>query len=122
MNELSVIYSISWISLFVIASWCVLYRHWEGKLFILSLVFVFVSLFSGVWLFSRTYFDAEEIPAIIMNEIVTARSGPGINQTEVFVVHEGTKVYVKRKENEWVLIRLHSGLGGWVVGSQIESI
>ena len=122
MNELSVIYSISWIALFVIASWCVLYRHWEGKLFILSLVFVFVSLFSGVWLFSRTYFDAEEIPAIIMNEIVTARSGPGINQTEVFVVHEGTKVYVKRKENEWVLIRLHSGLGGWVLGSQIESI
>tara|TARA_B100000902_G_scaffold61635_1_gene68692 strand:- start:1202 stop:1945 length:744 start_codon:yes stop_codon:yes gene_type:complete len=122
MNELSVIYSISWVFLFVVAGWCVWYRHWKGKLFILSLVFVFVSLFSGIWLFSRTYFDAEEIPAIIMNEIVTARSGPGINQTEVFVVHEGTKVYVKRKENEWVLIRLHSGLGGWVLGSQIESI
>jgi tetratricopeptide (TPR) repeat protein len=122
MNELSVVYSIGWVCLFFIAGWCVYYRDWKGKLFILSLVFLFISSFSGVWLFSRIYFDAGESPAIVMNEIVTARSGPGINQTEVFVVHEGTKVFVKRKENEWVLIRLHSGLGGWVLESQIESI
>ncbi|MEE3234097.1 MAG: tetratricopeptide repeat protein [Candidatus Latescibacterota bacterium] len=122
MNELSLVFSFSWVCLFVIAGWCLWYNRWKGKSTVLLVIFVVLSLFSGGWMLLRIYFLMGEKPAIVMNDVVTARSGPGITQTEVFVVHEGTKVFVKRGENEWVLVRLHNGMGGWVLASQIESI
>ena len=60
--------------------------------------------------------------AIALAEVVTARSGPDIDQTEVFIMHEGTKVRVVRSEGDWSLVRLENGLGGWVRVDQIEPI
>lgn len=122
MNELSLIFSICWICLFVIAGWCLCYHRWSGKSAVILAFFIFLSFSFGGWVLLRTYFLMGEKPAIVMNDVVTARSGPGITQTEVFIVHEGTKVFVKRRENEWILVRLHNGMGGWVLASQIESI
>ena len=122
MNELSLIFSICWICLFVIAGWFLCYHRWSGKSTVILVFFIFLSFSFGGWVLLRIYSLMGETPAIVMNDVVTARSGPGITQTEVFIVHEGTKVFVKRRENEWILVRLHNGMGGWVLASQIESI
>ena len=122
MNELSLIFSICWICLFVTAGWCLFYHRWNGKSTVFLGFFIFLSFSFGGWALLRTYSLMGETPAIVMNDVVTARSGPGITQTEVFIVHEGTKVFVKRRENEWILVRLHNGMGGWVLSAQIKVI
>ena len=60
--------------------------------------------------------------AIVLVRSVTARSGPDTGQTEVFSMHEGTKVSVVRSEGKWVLVGLQNGLGGWVLAEQVEII
>ena len=76
----------------------------------------------GGWLSFRVYHQASEVSAIALAEVVTARSGPDVNQTEVFIMHEGTKVRVVRREDDWILVRLQNGLGGWVRADQVEPI
>lgn len=67
--------------------------------------------------------DQRNAPAaIILDAEVTGRSGPGNDFLQVFVLHEGTKVFVERVEEGWFLIRLGNGVGGWVAKSALEKI
>ena len=60
--------------------------------------------------------------AIAMADAVDARSGPGAEHTKIFTIHEGTKVIVERGEEDWALVRLRSGIGGWIERKGIEEI
>jgi tetratricopeptide (TPR) repeat protein len=55
-----------------------------------------------------------EEKAIVLNDEAFGRSGPGDDFLQVFVLHEGTKVFVERTEGNWFLVRLSNGVGGWV--------
>ena len=63
---------------------------------------------------SRVYLQTQQVEAIIIAEQTRAHSGPDADQTEVFTVHEGTKVRVVRQEGRWFLVRLANGIGGWL--------
>ena len=60
--------------------------------------------------------------AIVMVDALDARSGPGEEYTKIFTVHEGTKVTVERRDGDWTLVRLRSGIGGWIERKGIEEI
>ena len=45
-----------------------------------------------------------------------------LEETAVFVIHEGTRVRVDRSEGTWLLIRLSSGLGGWILAENATVI
>ena len=62
------------------------------------------------------------IEAVIVSDVVEGRSGPGEDFLLVFTLHEGTKAAVERVEAGWVLVRLSTGLGGWVPSTTIEAI
>ncbi|MCD6329288.1 MAG: tetratricopeptide repeat protein [Candidatus Cloacimonetes bacterium] len=53
--------------------------------------------------------------AVILGETVIAYSGPSEDFAQVFTIHEGLKVSIERFDNDWVLIKLPSGNGGWVL-------
>jgi hypothetical protein len=56
--------------------------------------------------------------AIIVDPQVSGKSSPDNSGTDLFVLHEGTKVSVGEKVGEWYEIRLSDGNKGWVpVGS-----
>ena len=122
LSELSLLFALGWMGLFALASW----RLWTGhatSLLIAGLVLCGGgAAVGGGWLATRAYQQAHDVSAIAMAEVVTAYSGPDSAQTEVFVMHEGTKVRVVRREGEWALVRLLNGLGGWVQAEQIEEI
>ena len=75
-----------------------------------------------VYLGARVYQVEADATAVITVEQAIARSGPDFEQTVNFIVHEGTTVYVERHEGEWSLIRLPSGLGGWISSADITQI
>jgi len=60
--------------------------------------------------------------AVILDETVIAYSGPSEDFAQVFTIHEGLKVLIERFDNDWVLIKLPSGNGGWVVASALGII
>ncbi|MFV0472161.1 MAG: tetratricopeptide repeat protein [Paludibacteraceae bacterium] len=60
--------------------------------------------------------------AIIMNGAVTAKSSPDKSGTDIFQLHEGTKVHVKATLSNWAEIELENGAIGWVEEHTIERI
>ena len=60
--------------------------------------------------------------AVILDETVIAYSGPSDDFPQVFTIHDGLKVSIERFDNDWVLIKLPSGNGGWVLTSTLGII
>lgn len=52
--------------------------------------------------------------AIISSPIVSGKSSPDKSGTDLFVLHEGTKVTVEDEAGEWTEIRLSDGNKGWI--------
>ncbi len=60
--------------------------------------------------------------AIIMAPSVTAKSTPDISGTDLFVVHEGTKVEIIDQLGTWAEIKLSDGNKGWIHFNQAEKV
>lgn len=60
--------------------------------------------------------------AIIFSPSITAKSSPDANSTDLFVIHEGTKVKVIDEVGEWSEIKISNGSVGWVNTSVFKVI
>ncbi len=61
--------------------------------------------------------------AIIIQSAVPVKSTPAAAGTDLFILHEGTKVFVTDDSmNDWREIRMSDGKVGWVETAQIEII
>ena len=105
--------------------------------FILSLLFLSLYIYSskyrrkviGFWfavsLFVLTigslvfsvrnkYLVYDSHKAIITTPMVSGKSSPDNSGTDLFVIHEGTKVTVEDELGDWLEIRLSDGNKGWI--------
>lgn len=60
--------------------------------------------------------------AIIMSSAASIKSSPDGNATELFVLHEGTKVRVGEVMEKWAEVRIADGRKGWIEIDRIERI
>jgi tetratricopeptide (TPR) repeat protein len=60
--------------------------------------------------------------AIVVSPSVTVKSSPDESGTDLFVIHDGTKVNVEDRVGEWKKVKLANGSIGWVTGETIEII
>ncbi len=60
--------------------------------------------------------------AVILTEKVDALSGPAIDYTPLFTVHEGLRVRVTTQRSGWVQILLPNGLNGWVPADRVGMV
>ena len=60
--------------------------------------------------------------AIVFAPVVSVKSSPDINSTELFVIHEGTKVWIEDSIGHWREIRLSDGNKGWLPAESVEEI
>ncbi|MDR1332603.1 MAG: tetratricopeptide repeat protein, partial [Tannerella sp.] len=60
--------------------------------------------------------------AIVFAPTVTAKSSPDNSGTDLFVLHEGTKVFIKSTVGEWNEIELEDGNVGWLRQKDLEKI
>lgn len=60
--------------------------------------------------------------AIIFDPSVAAKSSPEENSTDIFVLHEGTKVEIQDQIGEWYEIRIADGNSGWVKSKVLQKI
>ncbi len=60
--------------------------------------------------------------AVVMSGIITVKSSPDRSGTDLFELHEGTKVEVKSTLGDWVEIMIADGRMGWTEEKHIEKI
>lgn len=60
--------------------------------------------------------------AIIISPSVTVKSSPADSGTDLFILHEGTKVRITDKVGEWSEVRIEDGNTGWMQNSKMEII
>lgn len=60
--------------------------------------------------------------AIVFSPTVTVKSSPDASGTDLFILHEGTKAFIKSSLGDWKEIELENGNVGWIPGKDIEII
>ena len=65
---------------------------------------------------------SERNTAIIFSPSVTAKSSPDQGGTDLFVLHEGVKVWITDQLNDWVEIQLADGNKAWIREDDLERI
>jgi tetratricopeptide (TPR) repeat protein len=60
--------------------------------------------------------------AIVMSPTVTVRSSPADSGTQLFTLHEGTKVSLRSTLGTWMEIELADGNVGWIPAADLEVI
>ncbi len=79
-------------------------------------------LFAVVLLANKMYFVETETYAVVMTPKLSAYAGPLESSTQLFVLHEGTRLQILRDSDGWLEVRLADGKTGWVRATQVEFI
>lgn len=64
----------------------------------------------------------DDTKAIVMVKSVTAKSSPDYSSTDLFILHEGTKVEIGKQIGLWSEITIADGKQGWILSENIETI
>lgn len=84
--------------------------------FVMALVFNLAALFQRNSIVNRT-------TAIVMAPVVTVKSSPNENSTELFLIHSGSKVEILDNSMEsWMEVKLEEGKEGWIPVSSVDVI
>jgi tetratricopeptide (TPR) repeat protein len=88
-----------------------------------AVLMVVVFLVSNLFAYQQKSYISERRGAIIMSSAVSIKSTPAENGTDLFVLHEGTKVVITDSSmDDWKEIRVADGKRGWIETSKIEMI
>lgn len=86
---------------------------------LVALVAIVVSVLSAVFVKSE---NNKERPAIVFDEVVSVKSEPNETATDAFILHEGTKVFVKETLGNYKKIELEDDSEGWIIKDAIREI
>jgi len=89
---------------------------WAGLLFLL------VTMVSGVNAYSQYRSISNSHEAIIFEPTVNVKSSPDANSQDIFVIHEGTKVKILDKVGNWLDVRIANGSDGWIAEGTAQVI
>lgn len=81
-----------------------------------------VSIITLTFAMSRRNQLIQHSHAIIMSSTVTVKSSPDRSGTDLFQLHEGTKVTIHSTLDKWVEVKLGNGNIGWIEALNIEKI
>ncbi|MFW5645151.1 MAG: tetratricopeptide repeat protein [Bacteroidota bacterium] len=87
-----------------------------------GILLFFLSLISFVFATKQYYHQRDPGSAIVMDGSLVVKSAPRQSGKDLFVLHEGTKVWKENEVGEWTEIRISDGRQGWVRVSSIEEV
>jgi tetratricopeptide (TPR) repeat protein len=88
--------------------------------FILSFIFFFLSIVSIAIAYIEYDSFKSDQPAIVFDEEVIIKSEPNNSSQETFRLHQGTKVNVIEKLNDWNKVKITDGKTGWLSSESIR--
>lgn len=90
--------------------------------FYAGLSLVFIALLSTTFGLQLRNQIENSHEAIVFTPSLTVKSSPSNNSTDLFVIHEGTKVTVMEEIDDWIKISISDGNTGWIKSDDIEKI
>jgi len=115
-----------WISLALFCLTAIIFALYilfaKRLLFRFSWIFMILFSISVVIFIGRIYlFETNEF-GIIFETKIAVMSEPNLGAAEVFILHEGTKIKVNRKLNDWIEISIADGKTGWCRANSVGII
>lgn len=90
--------------------------------FYMGLLFLFITIASFGLASQKYYYGIEKNEAIVFTSSITVKSSPTQNAVDLFVIHEGTKVKIIDKIDNWTEIKIQNGSIGWLPNSSLKNI
>lgn len=91
--------------------------------FYLSLVCLIVCICSNIFAWNQKHLLLNRNAGVVMVPSVAVKSTPSLSGTDLFILHEGTKVFVIDPTMKgWKEIKLGDGKTGWITTESIEII
>lgn len=123
-NTWAIISVATWVLFLISLGIFLLSRSRSRKKFVFYItVLIFIAALGSFGLASQKYyFSKENKEAIIFTPTITVKSSPTKNSVDLFVVHEGTKVKIIDKLDNWNKVKIKDGSIGWLPSNSMELI
>ena len=90
--------------------------------FFAGICFLLISLVANLFADGQQDKLLHRADAIVFASTVTVKSSPDASGTDLFILHEGTKVTIKSTLGEWSESQLEDGNVGWMPSKEIQQI
>ena len=90
--------------------------------FFAALIFFIVLVHAFIFTIKQYNRITSHSEAVVLQARTTAKSAPSAQSTDLFLLHEGTKVSVRSSLGDWIEIALPNGSVGWVRSETTETI
>ena len=90
--------------------------------FYTGIVLLSLVIIANVFAFKQKNKIANRSTAIVMSASVSVYTSPDVHSQELFRLHEGAKVKIKRQEDRWIEITIANGSVGWLQKKNVETI
>ena len=113
---------------FILLIGCLFLFFFSRRVFIKKLGFyigiclLIVVIFGNFFAYNQKEKLTQRAEAIIFVPTTTIKSSPDASGTDLFILHEGTKIKLKSKLGDWNEIVTASGYVGWIKSSEIAVI
>ena len=123
-NSWAVVSIVSFILFLITLSLYIYSSRYRNKVigFWVSIFLLFLSISSFTFSLQNRKLVFNNPNAVIFSPLVNGKSSPDDSGTDLFVIHEGTKVTIEDEVGGWYEIRLSDGNKGWVSANSLEKI
>ncbi len=90
--------------------------------FYTGLITLLITIFSFFVAAKKHHDFTHDKAGIVFNPSVTVKGSPDEQSVDLFVIHEGTKVYIQDKLGDWYEIKIENGSIGWIKKDSIKVI
>lgn len=89
----------------------------------MSALCIVLCVLGNICAFQQRSLTAHHVSGIIMSPAVTVKSTPTENGSDLFVIHEGTRVEIRDSSmKEWLEVQIADGKIGWIPKNSLELI
>lgn len=112
-----------WVTFLLLSVFLIVWNMTLKKTMFAIAIFTFIfSVTSLVFSFNKLSQENRNDEAIIFDQSVYAKSSPDKASTDLFILHEGTKLKITDQIGDWVKIKLANGTIGWMPKSSMKVI
>jgi hypothetical protein len=124
LNEFTLILSCCYLILLAgTLVWILRPAPWLRRISLYLIIVGAIGLASGLPFFTAKLFrETINETAIVMQDKLSAFSGPGEENARLFDLFEGMEIKVRQAEGGWSRVELENGLSGWIPDAGFESI
>lgn len=90
--------------------------------FYAGVMLLFIVIFANIFASNQKKELVTRNSAIVFAPTVTVKSSPNQSGNDLFILHEGTKVFIKSTLGDWSEIMLEDGNVGWMLSDKIQKI